>query len=71
MEFLRARRDNDHKPAGKLTEEENQREAELMEAEAALEEVREMLEAAASELEAEEELEAIMAAGKAGKEDEK
>ena len=30
-----------------------------------------MLEAAASELEAEEELEAIMAAGKAGKEDEK
>ena len=30
LEFLRARRDNDHKPAGKLTEEENQREAELM-----------------------------------------
>ena len=71
LEFLRARRDNDHKLAGKLTEEEDQREAELMEAEAALEEVREMLEAAASELEAEEELEAIMAAGKAGKEDEK
>ena len=42
-----------------------------MEAEAALEEVREMLEAAATEMEAEEELEAIMAAGKAGKGDEK
>ena len=42
-----------------------------MEAEAALEEVREMLEAAASDLEAEAEIEAIMAAGQAGKEDEK
>ena len=69
LEFLRAKHENDRRPADKLTGEEDQRETELMEAEAALEEVREMLEAAATELEAEEELEAIMAAGKAGKED--
>ena len=53
------------------TEADQLKEAELIEAEAALEEVRAMLEEAASDLEAEEELEAIMAAGHAGKEDEK
>ena len=71
LEFLRAKHENDRRPIDKLTGEEDQRETELMEAEAALEEVREMLEAAASDLEAEAEIEAIMAAGQAGKEDEK
>ena len=73
VESLRRGTDAAHRQgAGPAEPEADQRkEAELIEAEAALEEVRTMLEEAASELEAEEELEAIMAAGHAGKEDEK
>jgi len=72
-EVLREEKDKTATPDDELTvtEDADQREAEIMEAEAALEEVREMLEAAASDLEAEAEIEAIMAAGQAGKEDEK